>query len=362
MENIASDVVIDQAYEWLCRRREDYSDSNDVWNLRFDWDRIKPQIQADLLAGTYILGPVELIRGEEGTVELWSSTDALVLKAAAIVMNDDLKPVISEDCYHIAGNGGTKGAVCSVAENLEGNSFVFRTDVKSFYASIDHCILFWQLQGLISDGRVLDLLWESFHRTVYDGGFYRDVNRGIPLGSPVSPLLGALFLKPLDDLMSECGLFYARFMDDWVILAPTRWRLRGAVRLVNEILDVLKLDKHPDKTFIGRISRGFDFLGYQFSSCGLVGVAVKTVERFAERVSRLYEQGADSERIGEYARRWVRWVRSGIEGYMNWGGMGGMWSHPDLINEGLFSGQDVTTNICLFLYLSFWHVKDNTTP
>ncbi|MCP4110609.1 MAG: hypothetical protein GY749_34650 [Desulfobacteraceae bacterium] len=25
-----------------------------------------------------------------------------------------------------------------------------------------------------------------------------------------------LFLKPLDDLMSESGLFYARFMDDWV--------------------------------------------------------------------------------------------------------------------------------------------------
>ncbi|MCP4109361.1 MAG: hypothetical protein GY749_28200 [Desulfobacteraceae bacterium] len=63
---------------------------------------------------------------------------------------------------------------------------------------------------------------------------------------------------------------------------------------------MLKPDKHPDKTFIGRISRGFDFPGYQFSSGGLVGVDAKTVERFAERVSRLYEQGADLGRIGEY--------------------------------------------------------------
>ncbi|MCP4111250.1 MAG: hypothetical protein GY749_37945 [Desulfobacteraceae bacterium] len=117
-----------------------------------------------------------------------------------------------------------------MAENLEGNSFVFRTDVKSFYASTDHCILFRQLQGLISDGRVLNLLWESFHRTVCDCGFYRDVSRGIPLGSPVSPLLGALFLKPLDDVMKDSGLFYARFTDDWVILAPYRWKLRGIFR------------------------------------------------------------------------------------------------------------------------------------
>ncbi|MCP4110608.1 MAG: hypothetical protein GY749_34645 [Desulfobacteraceae bacterium] len=83
---------------------------------------------------------------------------------------------------------------------------------------------------------------------------------------------------------------------------------------MNEVLELLKLDKQPDKTFIGRISRGFDFLGYQFSSCGLVGVAAKTVERFAERVSRLYEQGADLGRIGEYVRRWVRWVST--EDYM----------------------------------------------
>ncbi len=47
MEQIASDVVIDEAYEWLCRRRAEYSDSNDVWNL---------------LAGSYIL--TRLLLGE----------------------------------------------------------------------------------------------------------------------------------------------------------------------------------------------------------------------------------------------------------------------------------------------------------
>ena len=145
-------------------------------------------------------------------------------------------------------------------------------------------------------------------RTIYDGGLYEDVIIGIPLGCPLSPLMGALYLKPIDDAMAETGLFYARFMDDWVVLAPTRWKLRAAIRTVNQTLAALKVEQHPDKTFIGRISRGFDFLGYRFRSDGLIGVARQTVERFVKRATRLYEQWADVKRIGEYVRRWLMWV------------------------------------------------------
>lgn len=41
--------------------------------------------------------------------------------------------------------------------------------------------------------------------------------------------------------MAETGLFYARFMDDWVVLAPTRWKLREAIRAVNQALSALKV-------------------------------------------------------------------------------------------------------------------------
>nr|WP_320017531.1 reverse transcriptase domain-containing protein [uncultured Desulfobacter sp.] len=56
-------------------------------------------------------------------------------------------------------------------------------------------------------------------------------------------------------------VFYARFMDDWVIIAKTRWKLKNAIRTVNETLNHLKLETHSDKTFIGRVERGFNFLG-----------------------------------------------------------------------------------------------------
>jgi hypothetical protein len=37
----------------------------------------------------------------------------------------------------------------------------------------------------------------------------------------------------------------------------------------------------------GRISRGFDFLGYGFSPSGIVGVGTQTVQRCVERMNRL---------------------------------------------------------------------------
>ena len=87
------------------------------------------------------------------------------------------------------------------------------------------------------------------------------------------------------------------------------------MRPVNQTLNELEVEQHPDKTFIGRISRGFDFLGYRFSAAGLQ-LAPTTIERFRERVARLYEQGADNApgrgRIGDYVRRWRRWATTGV--------------------------------------------------
>ncbi len=50
-------------------------------------------------------------------------------------------------------------------------------------------------------------------------------------------------------------------MDDWVALAKTRWQLRRAVMTARQVLNGLKVDIHPDKTFVGRVSKGSTFLG-----------------------------------------------------------------------------------------------------
>ncbi len=302
---------MDDAFAWLCRRRQDYSHNSDVWNLRRDWHEIKQRLQATLLAGTYTFQPLQERRFHGESLELWSARDALVLKALALVLSRHLEPRLSPRCYHLAGRGGAKAAVRAVSEALNKQVVVMKSDVKDYYASMDHWILFAQVQQYVTDNLVLRLIRGYLKRTVCLGENYREVQRGICIGCPLSPLMGALYLTPLDEAMEHPGLFYARFMDDWIILAPTRWKLREAVRAVNQVLTELKIDKHPGKTFVGKLCRGFDFLGYHFLP-GRLSVSQPTLRRLTERLTRLYEQGADSRRAGQYVWRWMGWARAGV--------------------------------------------------
>jgi len=322
IQKIASDAVIDQAYNWLCELREDYSHNNDVWRLRLLWRITKPDLQNRLLAGIYQFGALTEIRLPDDTIELWRAQDALVLKAMAIVLGHVMNPVLSDRCFHIAGRGGAKAAVRETLENLKPGSHIMKSDVKGYYANIDHNILYGLAEEFTDDPAVLQLIWQYMNRTVCYGGLYREVTRGISPGCPLSPLMGALYLKPLDDRMREQDVFYARFMDDWVIIAPTRWKLRRTVRIVNETLNLLKVEKHPDKTFIGRAERGFDFLGY-FMKPGGLGPSAGSLKRFAERIARLYEQNACLKRIGQYILRWFRWVSAGVRDFLNFSSYNG---------------------------------------
>jgi len=79
---------------------------------------------------------------------------------------------------------------------------------------------------------------------------------GIAQGSSLSPLLGAFYLMDLDKKMKRLDVKYFRYMDDILVLAPTRWKLKKAIRVMNQTFNELKLEQHPDKTLIGRTERG----------------------------------------------------------------------------------------------------------
>lgn len=113
---------------------------------------------------------------------------------------------------------------------------------------------------------MLGLVGQWLAHVVDEDGVLRVVTRGISLSCPLSPLMGGLYLRQLDVAMGATGLTYVRFMDDWVVLAPTRWTLRRAVRAAQDVLAGLRVRQHPGKTFVGYVGRGFDFLGYRFDS------------------------------------------------------------------------------------------------
>ena len=81
MEEVTSFEVLEEAYGWLCKRREKYSHNDEVWTIRERWPEIKQQLQINLLDGSYSFSPLCRIHRTDGELEVWSALDSLVLKA-----------------------------------------------------------------------------------------------------------------------------------------------------------------------------------------------------------------------------------------------------------------------------------------
>jgi hypothetical protein len=169
--------------------------------------------------------------------------------------------------------------------------------------------------------KIIKLNGEVIHRCAEFGGEFRDIEDGTSRGCPISPLLGALYLSALDNHFAEKDAYYIRYMDDILILSKTRWQNRKVVRELNQILSGLKVEKHPDRTFIGKVERGFDFLGYHFSREPL-RLAQVTTEKHVLHIIQLYEQlrikkatsNEMADSLGLYVKRWQRWATAGLQG------------------------------------------------
>jgi RNA-directed DNA polymerase len=98
----------------------------------------------------------------------------------------------------------------------------------------------------------------------------RDSRRGIPQGSPLSPLLANLYMRRIVlgwkklGLEQSLGTRLVTYADDLVILCR-RGSAEKALHHLREIMGKLKLTVNEEKTRICRVPDGeFDFLGYTF--------------------------------------------------------------------------------------------------
>jgi len=163
---------------------------------------------------------ISLAEGDR--IAVWSSRDALVLKVLRWVTQEKLKPFFLKTCYHLKGHGGLKGAVRDVMKHYPKCRFFCKTDVKECYDSVDHYTLLIRLHDYIQDRRIARYVWQFLNRCVEWGGLYQHISRNISKGSWLSPLLGAFYLLDLDRKMDKIDVKYFRYMDDVLILAPTR--------------------------------------------------------------------------------------------------------------------------------------------
>ncbi|WP_201091726.1 reverse transcriptase domain-containing protein [Thiocystis minor] len=259
---------LDAAFDWLGAQTDDAGANSDVWDYRRHWEARRAALSGELQRETFRFQPARIvtIRTEAGDWErreVRAAEDRLVIRALAQVLQPTLGAVLSPRCTHLKGHGGLPGAVRETQDWLAAHpgQHVIKSDVQGFYAHIDPVILAEQLRYLLPHEPALHrLLWAFLRRTVEDGGRYSDCERGLPLGAALSPLLGAVYLSPLDALGAREG-FYRRYMDDWVWVLPKRQGLRRALKDQSAVLQALRVTMHPDKTFIGPVARGSTFSG-----------------------------------------------------------------------------------------------------
>ena len=69
---------------------------------------------------------------------------------------------------------------------------------------------------------------------------------------------------------------------------------------------------HTEKRFIGRVCRGFDFLGYTVTPGRRLRSSAESHRRLLAKFRRLYEQGASATALWQYVARWCGWLWGGL--------------------------------------------------
>ena len=162
---------------------------------------------------------------------------------------------------------------------FRGHPEVVDADLADYFGSIPHADLLKSVARRIVDRRVLHLIkmWlecaveetdERGRKTRTTEA--RDNRRGIPQGSPISPLLANLYMRrfvlgwKMFGLEQSLGSRIVTYADDLVILCR-RGKAEEALQRLREIMSELKLTVNEEKTRICKLpEEEFDFLGYTF--------------------------------------------------------------------------------------------------
>jgi RNA-directed DNA polymerase len=206
--------------------------------------------------------------------------DRVCMTAAMLVLDPIFEADLPLEQYAYRRGRNAQQAVTEVEETLfYDHPEVVDADLADYFGSIPHTELMRSLARRIVDGRVLHLIkmWlECAVEDTDDKGRKRrtteakDSGRGIPQGSPISPLLANLYMRRFVlgwkklGLEESLGSRIVTYADDLVILCA-RGNAEQALVRMRELMGRLKLTVNEEKTRICTVPEGtFDFLGYTF--------------------------------------------------------------------------------------------------
>jgi len=206
--------------------------------------------------------------------------DRVCMTATMLVLEPIFEADLPPEQYAYRPGRNAQQAVVKVEGLLfRGHPEVVDADLADYFGSIPHAELLKSVARRIVDRRVLHLIkmWlECPVEETDDRGRKtrttesRDNRRGIPQGSPISPLLANLYMRrfvlgwKMLGLEQSLGSRIVTYADDLVILCRSG-KAEEALQQLREIMRKLKLTVNEEKTRICKVPEGeFDFLGYSF--------------------------------------------------------------------------------------------------
>jgi|ERR1035437_267232 retron-type reverse transcriptase len=120
--------------------------------------------------------------------------------------------------------------------------------------------------------------------------------RGLPIGNLTSQLFANIYLNELDHFVKEVlrERWYARYMDDFLIISSDKNRLKEDKDKISEFLEQkLKLKLHPKKLMMKNIKDGVPFIGYRiFKDHALIrGSTLIRMQRKFHKREKQFKQG-----------------------------------------------------------------------
>jgi RNA-directed DNA polymerase len=206
--------------------------------------------------------------------------DRVCMTAAMLVLEPIFEADLPPEQYAYRRGRNAQQAVVEVGALLnQGHPEVVDADLADYFGSIPHAELLTSVARRIVDRRVLHLIkmWlECPVEETVDRGRKtrtteaRDNRRGIPQGSPISPLLANLYMRrfvlgwKMLGLERSLGSRIVTYADDLVILCR-KGKAEEALHRLRKIMGKLKLTVNEEKTRLCKVPEGeFDFLGHTF--------------------------------------------------------------------------------------------------
>lgn len=197
--------------------------------------------------------------------------DRVLHHAIFSALNPIFEPTFIPHSFSCRINKGTHKGVSALdnfirktSQNYSTPCYILKCDVRKFFGTVDHKIIMSILKKRIKDENAIWLIEEiinSFSSEQSD----LFAEKGLPIGNLTSQLFANIYLNELDQFIKNKLRikYYARYTDDFVIIAKNRKELENILFEINSFLkEKLSLELHPKKIVIRKYSQGIDFLGY----------------------------------------------------------------------------------------------------